>query len=276
MEHHWRALTPFWFSMEHHWRALTPFWFSMEHHWRALTPFWFSMEHRWRALTPFWFSMEHHWRALTPFWFSMEHHWRALTPFWFSADNTYTVDGAWMKIILSRKDSRVHYTDGDFWRREHHGMFLSRGLKWYWGKIISPRDEVERLIIFPKISFQNPKILGTFGDVPDNKVTICYIIWLPIDLPGFWISCTNFLQYFSPVGISLSCAQCNAYLLYCARNKQSSRGQGRSTYMFEAIVSQAEFAICLREKMCGIDQCSSSAALGRATYWNVCRSRDCV
>ena len=22
-----------------------------------------------------------------------------------------------------------HYTDGDFWRREHHGMFLSRGLK---------------------------------------------------------------------------------------------------------------------------------------------------
>ena len=33
---------------------------------------------------------------------------------------------------------RTHYTDGDFWRREHHGMFLSRGLKWYWGKIISP------------------------------------------------------------------------------------------------------------------------------------------
>ena len=32
--------------------------------------------------------------------------------------------------------------------------------------------------------------------------------------------------------------------------------------MFEAIVSLAQFAICLREKMCGIDQCSSSAALG--------------
>ena len=32
--------------------------------------------------------------------------------------------------------------------------------------------------------------------------------------------------------------------------------------MFEAIVSQAQFAICLRENCCGIDQCSSSAALG--------------
>ena len=36
--------------------------------------------------------------------------------------------------------------------------------------------------------------------------------------------------------------------------------------MFEAIVSQAQFAICLREKMCGIDQCSSSAALGRVQH----------
>ena len=32
--------------------------------------------------------------------------------------------------------------------------------------------------------------------------------------------------------------------------------------MFEAIVSQAQFAICLRENCRGIDQCSSSAALG--------------
>ena len=32
--------------------------------------------------------------------------------------------------------------------------------------------------------------------------------------------------------------------------------------MFEAIVSQAQFAICLRAKMCGIDQCSSSTGLG--------------
>ena len=58
-----------------------------------------------------------------------------------------------------------------------------------------------------------------------------------------------FSQFFIPQrGFSLSCAQCNAYLLYCARNKQPARGQGRSTYMFEAIVSQAHFAICLRER----------------------------
>ena len=47
-----------------------------------------------------------------------------------------------------------YYTDGDFWRSEHHGMFLSRGLKWYWGKIIKSRDEVEGLIFFPKYHFK--------------------------------------------------------------------------------------------------------------------------
>ena len=44
----------------------------------------------------------------------------------------------------------AYYTDGDFWRREHHGMFLSRGLKWYWGKIISPETKSRGLIFFPK------------------------------------------------------------------------------------------------------------------------------
>ena len=42
------------------------------------------------------------------------------------------------KQVQVRKFNVLHYTDGDFWRREHHGMYLSRGLKWYWGKIISP------------------------------------------------------------------------------------------------------------------------------------------
>ena len=30
---------------------------------------------------------------------------------------------------LSKVKIIQYYTDGDFWRREHHGMFLSRGLK---------------------------------------------------------------------------------------------------------------------------------------------------
>ena len=103
----------------------------------------------------------------------------------------------------------------------------------------------------PLISFQTPEILGTFCDAPDNKVTICYIVWLPIALPGFCITCRNLHSsvFFFPRGFSLSCAQCNAYLLYCARNKRPARGQGWSTYIFEAIVSQAHFAICLRENI---------------------------
>ena len=44
-----------------------------------------------------------------------------------------------------------------------------------------------------------------------------------------------------------SCAQCNAYLVYYVCNKQPVHGQGRSTYIFEMIVSHAYFAICLRE-----------------------------
>ena len=52
------------------------------------------------------------------------------------------------------------------------------------------RDEVEGLIIFPKYHFK-PQDTGTFRDVPDNKVAICYIVWLPITLPGFGIACRN-------------------------------------------------------------------------------------
>ena len=82
----------------------------------------------------------------------------------------------------------------------------------------------------------NPKILGTFRDVPDNKVAICYIVWLPIALPGFGIARRNYkTQYFFQRGFPLSCAQCNAYPLYCApqcnayplygaRNKKPVRG----------------------------------------------------
>ena len=46
------------------------------------------------------------------------------------------------------------YTDGDFWRREHHGMFLSRGLKMILREDYKSRDEVEGLIFFPKYHFK--------------------------------------------------------------------------------------------------------------------------
>ena len=59
---------------------------------------------------------------------------------------------------------------------------------------------------------------------------------------------------------SATACDCTVRAIFCQCATRTS------TYMFEAIVSQAQFAICLREKMCGIDQCSSSAALGRATY----------
>ena len=48
----------------------------------------------------------------------------------------------------------------------------------------------------PIAGFENPKILGTFREVPDNKVAICYIVWLPIALPSFCITCRNFLSVF--------------------------------------------------------------------------------
>ena len=86
-------------------------------------------------------------------------------------------------------------------------MFISRGLKWYWGKIISPETKSKWYwgkIISPETKsrdlyssrniISNPKILGTFRDVPDNKVAICYIVWLPIApiaLPGFGIARRN-------------------------------------------------------------------------------------
>ena len=55
------------------------------------------------------------------------------------------------------------------------------------------------------------------------------------------------------------------YCTVCAINSQRAV---QPVNIFETIVSQAHFAICLRENFsrvetfCGIDQCSSSAALG--------------
>ena len=122
--------------------------------------------------------------------------------------------------------ARAHYTDGDFWRREHHGMFPSRGLKWYWGKIISPETK-SRDLYFSRNIISNPKILGTFHDVPDNKVAICYIVWLPIApiaLPGFGIARRNLQNsVFFSAGIffKLCAVQCVSIVLCAAVQRVS-------------------------------------------------------
>ena len=121
------------------------------------------------------------------------------------------------------EQSAEYYTDGDFWRREHHGMFLSRGLKWYWGKIISPETKSRDLYSSRNI-ISNPKILGTFRDVPDNKVAICYIVWLPIALPGFGIARRNLQNsVFFSAGISfkLCAVQCVSIVLCAAVQRVS-------------------------------------------------------
>ena len=83
-----------------------------------------------------------------------------------------------------------YYTDGDFRRREHHRMHPIAGFEMILWEDYKSRDKVEGLIVFPKYNFKPQHILGTFCDVPDNKVAICYIIWLPIALPG---SCIKYL-----------------------------------------------------------------------------------
>ena len=128
--------------------------------------------------------------------------------------------GSASNLLWILPTSVPHYTDGDFWRREHHGMFLSRGLKWYWGKIISPETKSRDLYSSRNI-ISNPKILGTFRDVPDNKVAICYIVWLPIApiaLPGFGIARRNLQNsVFFSAGIffKLCAVQCVSIVL-CA------------------------------------------------------------
>ena len=130
----------------------------------------------------------------------------------------------WSTYEIDRKTP--YYTDGDFWRREHHGMFLSRGLKWYWGKIISPETKSRDLYSSRNI-ISNPKILGTFRDVPDNKVAICYIVWLPIApiaLPGFGIARRNIKNsVFFSAGIffKLCAVQCVAIVLCAAVQRVS-------------------------------------------------------
>ena len=138
---------------------------------------------------------------------------------------TYTYEKSSCNAIQFTR-ATPHYTDGDFWRREHHGMFLSRGLKWYWGKIISPETKSRDLYSSLNI-ISNPKILGTFRDVPDNKVAICYIVWLPIApiaLPGFGIARRNLQNsVFFSAGIffKLCAVQCVSIVLCAAVQRVS-------------------------------------------------------
>ena len=101
-------------------------------------------------------------------------------------------------------------------------MFLSRGLKWYWGKIISPETKSKDLYSSRNIIL-NPKILGTFRDVPDNKVAICYIVWLPIALPGFGIARRNWQNsVFFSAGTSFKFVR-SAMRIHCTVRRSATR-----------------------------------------------------
>ena len=109
-------------------------------------------------------------------------------------------------------------------------MFLSRGLKWYWGKIISPETKSRGLIFFPKYHFKPQDT----GNIPwcsrqqSRHPLYCMATHCLVRL-------RHSSQYFFQRGFPLSCAQCNAYPLYCApqcnayplccaRNKKPVRG----------------------------------------------------
>ena len=145
---------------------------------------------------------------------------------------------------------------------------------------------VSGLLIFPQYHFKPQDNLAREPWSSQQRVAIWGIMWLPIALLGFCITCRNSHSSgtFFQLGFSLSCAQCNAYLLYCLRNKQPARGQERSTYIFEAILSQAHVAICsvwkffpewkhfvvsinvLAPKLCG----------GESHAWSMIQSHKCI
>ena len=88
---------------------------------------------------------------------------------------------------------------------------------------ISPETKSRDLYSSRNI-ISNPKILGTFRDVPDNKVAICYIVWLPIALPGFGIARRNLQNsVFFSAGISfkLCAVQCVSIVLCAAVQRVS-------------------------------------------------------
>ena len=74
---------------------------------------------------------------------------------------------------------------------------------------------------------------------PDNKVAICYIIWLPIALPGFCITCRNSHSSAKKIQRGFSCAQCNAYLLYCVRNKQPARSRAVNIHFWSDSIASS-------------------------------------
>ena len=86
------------------------------------------------------------------------------------------------------------YTDGDFWRR----MFLSF------------RD----VPIVPWCSWQQSRHLFYYM-APHCLARLLHKIHINFFQRGF--------------SLTWSCAQCNAYLLYCVRNNQPARDQGRSS-----------------------------------------------
>ena len=109
------------------------------------------------------------------------------------------------------------------------------------------RDEVEGLIIFPKYHFKPQDTWNIPWSSRQQSRHLLYCM-APHCLAQLLHNFSLSIFFISPAGIffKLRAVQCVSIVL-CAQ-KQPARGQGRSTYMFEAIVSQAHFAICLRER----------------------------
>ena len=108
-------------------------------------------------------------------------------------------------------------------------------------------DEVEGLIIFPKYHFKPQDTRNILWCSRQQSRHLLYYR-APHCPAGLLHKILIEIIEIHTVQRGFSCAQCNAYLVYCVRNKQPARSQGRWTYIFETIVSQAHFAICLREK----------------------------
>ena len=108
------------------------------------------------------------------------------------------------------------------------------------------RDEVEGLIIFPKYHFKPQDTWNIPWSSRQQSRHLLYCM-APHCLAQLLHNFSLSIFFISPAGIffKLRAVQCVSCTM---RAKTASARSRRSTYMFEAIVSQAHFAICLRER----------------------------
>ena len=104
------------------------------------------------------------------------------------------------------------------------------------------RDEVEGLIIFPKYHFKPQDTRNISWCSRQQSRHLLYYMAphcharLLHKIPVYRNHRNSQLN---SIQRGFSCAQCNAYLLYCVRNKQSARDQGRSTYIWNDSIASS-------------------------------------